>query len=264
MIDLLTDRLSTLLLKVHDLNENRAAKERVTALEQNMASQPYMLALRVVMGQLCARMEKHCKRFLCRRWLHYLPSKGPLATVLLGQDYYHRSSVDELVDKITRAVRPGQAPQRAVRISKAVNRLGIAERNPWPVIFEAIINRQIPVWRVEGRLTALMTSLAVPELGALQCLMISSRSWDEEADEILMTQSEAACFLGTCVPNVIGLIDATLTERVLATRSRRLGLPIGDELPWTLAVATPEEADCRIAAQADRTMSGSAHDTVGG
>ena len=183
----------------------REIKNMIELREKLVPSSTVAIRLGVPKVSLRALSEKTC----------LLREEGSLATVFLGHDYYHRSSVDELVDKVMRVVSPGQAPQMAVRISKAVNRLGIAEKNPWPVIFEAIIDRQVPVWRVEGRLSALMTSLAVSGLGPLENLMSSSGLWDAQADEIIMTQSEAACLLGTSVVAVTGLVDAGLLPRGL-------------------------------------------------
>lgn len=127
---------------------------------------------------------------------------GPLAH--RGADYYSKDSVVELRRQCEMTAVDGPRPEGWVRITKAVNRLGLADANPWPEIVSGIVEGEIKIWRVEGRLTALMTSHAVKDVGELALKV--SREGQRVDDDVVFTQAEAADFLKTTSVRVNGLI----------------------------------------------------------
>jgi hypothetical protein len=81
---------------------------------------------------------------------------GPETRLLFreSQECYERQSVDLLIGSVEAAATPGPLPETFVRITKAVNRIGILGPKPWCEILAAILSRKLKIWRVEGRLTA--------------------------------------------------------------------------------------------------------------
>jgi hypothetical protein len=127
---------------------------------------------------------------------------GPLAHP--GGDYYLKASVDEFRRRCEMMAADGPRPEAWVRITKAVNRLGLAGANPWPEIVAGIFGGKIKIWRVEGRLTALMTSHAVKDVGELA--LKDSHEGHRVEDDVVFTQAEAADFLKTTSVRVNGLV----------------------------------------------------------
>ena len=127
---------------------------------------------------------------------------GPLAH--RSGDYYLKDSVDELRRRCEMMAADEPRPEGWVRITKAVNRLGLADANPWPEIVAGILGGGIKIWRVEGRLTALMTSHAVKDL--LELTLNASREGHRYENDVVFTQAEAADFLNITAVQVNGLI----------------------------------------------------------
>jgi hypothetical protein len=127
---------------------------------------------------------------------------GPLAHP--GGDYYLKDSVGELRRRCEMMAADGPRPEGWVRITKAVNRLGLADANPWPEIVAGILGGKIKIWRVEGRLTALMTSHAVK--GVRELALKASHEGQRVDDDVVFTQAEAADFLKTTPVRVNGLV----------------------------------------------------------
>lgn len=155
-----------------------------------------------------------------RACLGSLADKGHLARIapgLLAQpggQFYLRESVDRLRRRCEAMAIDGARPEGGVRITKAVNRLGLADANPWPRIIERILSGGLKIWRVEGRLTALMTSYAVKDVHELA---LKDSSEERRIDEdVVFTQAEAAGFLKTTSVRVnrlvkLGLLSARPT-----------------------------------------------------
>ncbi|RUM99877.1 hypothetical protein EET67_03055 [Pseudaminobacter arsenicus] len=137
---------------------------------------------------------------------------GPLAQP--GAEFYLKDSVDQLRRQCEAMAIGGARPEGGVRITKAVNRLGLADANPWPRIIERILSGELKIWRVEGRLTALMTSFAVKDVHELA---LQDSSEERRIDEdVVFTQAEAAGFLKTTSVRVnqlvkLGLLSAKPT-----------------------------------------------------
>jgi hypothetical protein len=121
-----------------------------------------------------------------------------------GGDYYLKDSVGELRRRCEMMAADGPRPEGWVRITKAVNRLGLADANPWPEIVAGILGGKIKIWRVEGRLTALMTSHAVK--GVRELALKASHEGQRVDDDVVFTQAEAADFLKTTPVRVNGLV----------------------------------------------------------
>lgn len=126
---------------------------------------------------------------------------GPLSKP--GGEFYLKDSVDALRRRCEMMASDGPRPDGWVRITKGVNRLGQANANPWPRIVERILAGDLQIWRVEGRLTALMTSYAVKDVHELAFMDSSDGRID---DDVVFTQAEAAGFLKTTSVKVNGLI----------------------------------------------------------
>jgi hypothetical protein len=131
---------------------------------------------------------------------------GPFAR--LGGEFYLKDSVDQLRRRCEAMATGGTKPDGGVRITKAVNRLGLAGANPWPSIIGRILSGGLKIWRVEGRLSALMTSHAVKDIHELA---LKDSSEDRPIDEdVVFTQAEAAGFLKTTSVRVSRLVKLGL------------------------------------------------------
>lgn len=127
---------------------------------------------------------------------------GPLEAA--RGEFYLKDSVVELRRRCEQMAQEGPPPAGFVRITKAVNRLGLADRNPWPQVVQRILSGELRIWRVEGRLTALMTSYAV---GHVQELAFADASGAQPFDEdVGFTQEEAAHFLNITSVNLNFLV----------------------------------------------------------
>jgi hypothetical protein len=119
-----------------------------------------------------------------------------------GDEFYLRASVEDLRRRCDKMVNSEPAPVGFVRITKAVNRLGLADSNPWPWIIEQILEGKLVIWRIPGRLTALMTSLAVRDVHDIAMCPAGY----SVVNYIGFTQDEAADLLKTNSVRVNGLI----------------------------------------------------------
>ena len=127
---------------------------------------------------------------------------GPLAH--RSGDYYLKDSVDALRRRCEMMAVDGPRPAGCVRITKAMNRLGLGDANPWPEVVAGILGGEIKIWRVEGRLTALMTCHAVKDLRELALNVFPGGQRVD--DDVVFTQVEAADFLKTTSVRVNGLV----------------------------------------------------------
>jgi hypothetical protein len=137
---------------------------------------------------------------------------GPLAQP--GGEFYLKESVYELRRRCEIMASDGPRPEGWVRITKAVNRLGLADANPWPCVVERILSGELQIWRVKGRLTALMTSYAVKDVHELA--LMNSPQDHRIVEDVVFTQAEAADFLKTTPVRVnrlvrLGLLSAQPT-----------------------------------------------------
>jgi hypothetical protein len=121
-----------------------------------------------------------------------------------GHEFYLKQSVEHLVRLCSEKVRADPAPKGAVRISKAVSRLGIAKSNPWADIFDRILRGGIEIWKVEGRLTAFMTSHSIRSLDELSDLPTQGGDAFDEA--FIFRQEDAASYLGTTAVKINQLV----------------------------------------------------------
>lgn len=133
---------------------------------------------------------------------------GPATRFLLAQECYYRESIDLLIASIEAAASPGAAPKTRVRISKAVNRIGVPGPKPWLEVFLAIRDRNLKIWRIEGRLTAAMTRHAVEHIDRIYELIKPYRCQRLTQKRGRVNYREAADFLGTSEVMVSHLVRA--------------------------------------------------------
>lgn len=146
---------------------------------------------------------------------------GPVTLIVVGKEYYVPELAQRLVEAISARVRRDAAPARFVRITKAINRLGLTSKHVWTIVLQAIIDGKIHVWRISGRLNGLMTSLAVAEMSDITRLF-SETGTSEVPDDLPLTQSEAARILGTTPHNITALAGSGLLPKKITSRDLSL------------------------------------------
>jgi hypothetical protein len=144
---------------------------------------------------------------------------GPAVALMIGDEYYRRSSVDQVIQSIQSHIQPGKPPRTAIRITKAMNRIGLVGERCWAEVFAGILAGHLRIWRVEGRLTALMTSLAVEEIGYIADAVTGTLG--EHRGDDIVTRREASGMLGTSEANVISLVHAGLLPKTICRRHVR-------------------------------------------
>lgn len=103
---------------------------------------------------------------------------------------------------------------------------------PWPGVVARTLAGGLQIWRVEGRLTALMTSYAVKDVHELAFTVSSGQRIDEG---VVFTQADAANFLKTTSVKVNGLVRLDCGSRLsFPTQAFVLSLAI---LPWRRPIA---------------------------
>ncbi|MCK5744959.1 MAG: hypothetical protein KAH44_02045, partial [Oricola sp.] len=181
---------------------------------------------------------------------------GPVLNLMVGSEYFHRRSLEKLEASVRAVVRKDVRPKAAVRLTKAVNRLGLSGGNPWPAILFAILEKRLAVWSVSGRFQALMISHAVEDLAKLAEL-IGSQGEATPPPEALVTQAEAAVALDTTAVVVNRLVGTGLLPKEIQSRDVAqfsstyvltpeaawiLSKSSGDGIKWRDAVARFREA----------------------
>ena len=118
---------------------------------------------------------------------------GPVLHLVVGKEYYTRSSVDHLIARLTARITKGKLPANYVRLTKALYRLPVGDK-PWPELVRTVLSGQLRVYEVKGRLDAILIRLAARNydevLGAL------GKSHGPLDPDALLTQAEVATILG--------------------------------------------------------------------
>ncbi|MCK1463577.1 TniQ family protein [Bradyrhizobium sp. 2] len=135
---------------------------------------------------------------------------GPETRLLFAgsQECYVRESIDLLISSIEAAATPEPPPETCVRITKAVNRIGIPGPKPWCEIFTAILDRKLKIWRIDGRLTAAMTRHAVEHIDRIYELIEPGRFQRFRPQRGRINYREAADLIGTSESMVARLVRA--------------------------------------------------------
>lgn len=141
--------------------------------------------------------------------------RGPIVTCSSGKAYYHKDSLESLISRMMEMVQPGAPPKCAIRITVGVNRLGGQQNARWGAVFKSILAAELPVWQIRGRLSAVMTSLAVEHISQLA-------SFVPAKPHVRLVQSEIALLAGES-PNSIALAieHGLLSKRPTIDEARR-------------------------------------------
>jgi hypothetical protein len=135
---------------------------------------------------------------------------GPETRLLGSAECYDSRSIDLLIASVEAVAVPGTPPATRVRITKAVNRIGISGSKPWYDIFDAILGRRLKIWRIEGRLTAAMTSHAVEHIDRIYELIHPEPCERIPVTNGRITYRETADIIGTSESTVANLVRAKL------------------------------------------------------
>ncbi len=133
--------------------------------------------------------------------------RGPIVSCSSGKAYYHKDSLESLCSRMMKTAQLGAPPKCAIRITAGINRLGGELNARWDAIFKAILEGELPVWQIRGRLSAVMTSLAVEHISRLANYVHDKR-------DVRLVQSEVALLAGEN-PNTITL---AVEYRLIAKR----------------------------------------------
>jgi hypothetical protein len=155
---------------------------------------------------------------------------GPETHLLGSNECYDRKSIDLLIASIEAVALAGTPPATHVRITKAVNRIGIPGPKPWGPIFEAILGRKLKIWRIEGRLTAAMTRHAVEHIDRIYEVIKPARPEPLPSPHGRITYREAADIIGTSESMVSKLVRAKLLP---ATNEFQLKIERSDVIRFT-------------------------------
>lgn len=144
-----------------------------------------------------------------------LRERGPIVALSSGKAYYHSDSLEALINRVMNMARPEEPPKCAIRITVGINRLGGELNARWGGIFKAILAGELPVWQIRGRLSAVMTSLAVEHISRLANYVHDKR-------DVRLVQSEVALLAGEN-PNTITLAVEyrLISERPTIEEARR-------------------------------------------
>jgi hypothetical protein len=148
---------------------------------------------------------------------------------MMGHDYYRTNSVDEFVAQVRARVAGGRAPASYARLTKAMNRIGVVGEQRWDVVFQAILDGQLEVWTVEGRLNTLATSLAARDITAVTSILPPGSMATSCNPAESLTRREAGGILGTSEANICALtgdghLPKNLTVEAVEAFSRRFML----------------------------------------
>jgi hypothetical protein len=113
--------------------------------------------------------------------------------LLEDRRFFDMASIDELAASVECAAMSGKAPSSAVRLSVAVNRSGVVGLKPWGDVINAILDRSVPVWRMDTRFVGVLKEYGTTHLDALELILSrkSSTITSVNEDEFI-TASEAA------------------------------------------------------------------------
>jgi hypothetical protein len=141
---------------------------------------------------------------------------GPETRLLFreSQECYHRESVDLLIRSVEAAATREPLPETCVRITKAVNRVGIPGPKPWCQIIAAILDRKLKIWRIEGRLTAAMTRHAVEHIDRIYEVIQPGHFRCLRPEHGRINYREAADLIGTSESTVSRLVRAKLLRAI--------------------------------------------------
>lgn len=135
---------------------------------------------------------------------------GPETRLLGSAECYDSRSIDLLIASVQAVAIHGTPPATRVRITKAVNRIGISGPKPWCSIFDAILGQRLKIWRIEGRLTAAMTSRAVEHIDRIYELIHPKRCERIPDTYGRITYREAADIIGTSESMIADLVRGKL------------------------------------------------------
>lgn len=132
------------------------------------------------------------------------PITGPVLMLAVGNQYYSASSVDTLASALeSKAIRMAP-PSTYIRLTKAAYRLPPGPK-PWVEIINKVLDGSIPVYRIDGRLTGTMTSLAAPSFASVVAA-VDNGTGAGEATDGLLTHNEVSILLGVNAPMVGSLV----------------------------------------------------------
>ncbi len=155
---------------------------------------------------------------------------GPETRLLGSPECYTKESIDLLISSIEAAATPGTPPETRVRITKAVNRIGVPGAKPWCEIFAAILDRKLKIWRIEGRLTAAMTHHAVEHIDRIYELIQPSHFERFPTENGRINYREAAGLIGTSESTIACLVRA---NQLPATEHFQLKIQRSDAIRFT-------------------------------
>lgn len=134
---------------------------------------------------------------------------GPIVSCLSGTGYYHKDTLESLIARVFDMALPGVPPEGAVRITVGVKRLGRIGDARWPAIFNAILSGEMAVWRIPGRLSAVMSSLAVEHIVRLAPHVSGTA---RSLEDVRLSQNETALLMSAtpvsvCSMKKLGLLS---------------------------------------------------------
>lgn len=134
--------------------------------------------------------------------------EGPVLLLMVGKEYYARSSVDRLIAELQAKVVDAVPPETYIRLTKALYRLPPGEK-PWAELIRAVLDDRVQVFRIEGRLTAAITSLAAASFEDVRRAVAVPGAVAAPASDLL-THAEAAVMLGVTEVTISRLIGKKL------------------------------------------------------
>lgn len=118
---------------------------------------------------------------------------GPVLHLVIGKEYYTRSSVDRLITGLAARITKGRPPANYVRLTKAVYRLPTGDK-PWVRLIQYVLSGQLRVWEVKGRLDAILIRLAAHSYDEVAGVVGDGNvTLDPDA---FLTQAEVGSILG--------------------------------------------------------------------
>jgi hypothetical protein len=131
------------------------------------------------------------------------PEHGPVLHLLVGKEYYRRSSVDRLISAIEAATKPNPGGSNYARLTKSMNALPPGNK-PWATVIKAVLNGDLDVFQIEGRLSATLIKLATRTQGEL-VEAVKDVVADASSPDRKVTQGEAAELLNSTTSMVVSL-----------------------------------------------------------
>jgi hypothetical protein len=144
-----------------------------------------------------------------------IPEGGPVLHLLVGKEYYRRSSVDRLISAIEVATKPNPGGSNYARLTKSMNALPPGSK-PWVTVIKAILNGDLEVFQVEGRLNAVLIKLATRTQGELLDA-VKGVVADASSPDRKVTRGEAAELLNSTTSMVASLAAFGALPRGIVT-----------------------------------------------